>query len=91
MSVYDTGTDMWRDYKAQYGDTEARGICNRYLDLQVKNTNETELQFCRELFAAMKADLPARKSAIAVLDKAKEAAAASPYAAKTKRCGNHEL
>lgn len=64
MSVYDTGVDMWQDYKSQYGDAEARGICNRYLDLQVENNNPQELQFCRELFAAMQADLPARAEAV---------------------------
>jgi len=64
MSSYNSGADMWQEYKAQYGDAEARGICNRYLDLQVNNNNPQELQFCRELFAAMQADLPARAEAV---------------------------
>lgn len=60
MSRYASGADMWQEYKAQYGDAEARGICNRYLDLQTQTTNPEELQFCRELYAAMQADLPQR-------------------------------
>ena len=58
MSEYATGADMWQDYKTRYGEAEARGICNRYLDMQVNNQDAGELQFCRELFAAMGADLP---------------------------------
>lgn len=49
---------MWSDYKAQYGVGEALGICNRYLDLQVRATDPGELRFCRELYAAMRVDVP---------------------------------
>jgi hypothetical protein len=49
---------MWREYREQYGDAEARNVCNRYLNLQVNNKNPVEDMFCRELFAAMQADLP---------------------------------
>jgi hypothetical protein len=60
VSAYNTGADMWREYREQYGDAEARGICNRYLDLQVKNKDPVEDTFCRELFAAMQEDLQAQ-------------------------------
>jgi hypothetical protein len=50
---YKTGADMWYDYAVSYGEEEAIGICNRYLDLQIFNKNPEEQQFCRELYAAM--------------------------------------
>lgn len=62
MSDYATGADMWQEYREKYGDAEARGICNRYLDSQVRNDNPEELQFCRELYAAMQADMPMREN-----------------------------
>ena len=58
VSPYQSGADMWRDYRSQYGVTEALGICNRYLDLQVRTTDPEELRFCRELYAAMREDVP---------------------------------
>lgn len=77
--IYETGADMWREYKEQYGDIEARGICNRYLDLQIRNTNPEELQFCRELYAAMQNDPvikpmteQQKESVLAMLNRAKE-------------------
>lgn len=77
--IYETGADMWREYKEQYGDIEARGICNRYLDLQVRTTDHEELKFCRELYAAMQNDplmKPVtenqRESVLAALGRAKE-------------------
>ena len=48
-----TGFDMWSEYCLLYGETEARAICNRYLDMQINNNEPEEYQFCRELFAAM--------------------------------------
>ncbi len=51
-----TGADMWQDYKVTYGMIEARAICNRYLDMQAFTISADELQFCRELFAAMQQD-----------------------------------
>ena len=51
---YNSGADMWRDYMSQYGEIEARGICNRYLDMQIRTQDSEELQFCRELYEAMK-------------------------------------
>lgn len=59
MSNYATGADMWREYRHKYGIDEARGICNRYLDMQIHSQDAGEQQFCRELYAAMKAELPA--------------------------------
>ena len=59
MSQYATGADMWREYKAQYGEAEARGICNRYLDMQVNTADPEELRFCKDLYAAMQGDLRA--------------------------------
>lgn len=76
---YETGADMWREYKEQYGDIEARGICNRYLDLQIRTTDPEELQFCRELFAAMQNDPlikpvteQQKESVLAMLNRAKD-------------------
>ena len=51
--TYSSGADMWRDCCQRYGATEARGICNRYLDMQMKNQNEDEHRFCRELYTSM--------------------------------------
>ncbi|MBQ1776608.1 MAG: hypothetical protein IIZ93_00480 [Acidaminococcaceae bacterium] len=55
-AVY-TGADMWREYCAKYGRDEARRICNGYLDMQWATgrarVDADEMQFCRELFAAM--------------------------------------
>jgi hypothetical protein len=46
---------MWRDYKQIYG-SEATGICNRYLDMQLFNNDPEEIQFCKELYSAMLAE-----------------------------------
>lgn len=52
-----TGADMWREYCAMYGRDEARRLCNAYLDMQWATgrarADADEMQFCRELFAAM--------------------------------------
>lgn len=52
-----TGADMWREYCAEYGRDEARRLCNAYLDMQWETgrarADADEMQFCRELFAAM--------------------------------------
>lgn len=76
---YESGADMWREYKEQYGDIEARGICNRYLDLQIRTTDPEELEFCRELFAAMQKDPiikpvteQQKESVLAMLNRAQE-------------------
>lgn len=86
---YNSGADMWREYKEQYGNTEAHGICNRYLDLQVRTSDAEELQFCRELFAAMQEDLrtPPRSSILNQLEKAKaeRTAPAADHAEKPDR------
>ncbi|MDR2089124.1 MAG: hypothetical protein LBP73_07185 [Clostridiales Family XIII bacterium] len=50
---HDSGADMWREYCAVYGEDEARGICNRYLDMQVFAKDTEEVRFCRQLYAAM--------------------------------------
>lgn len=50
---YNSGADMWLEYLSEYGETEARGICNRYLNMQIFNKNPEEQQFCKELYAAM--------------------------------------
>lgn len=74
LPIYTTGADMWKDYKECYGD-EARGICNRYLDMQVFTKDPEELQFCKELYDAMQDDLQITKqqkeSVLAILEKAK--------------------
>lgn len=73
-AIYNSGADMWRDYAARYGDAEARGICNRYLDLQVRTTDPEELAFCRELYAAMKdtpIGRPAHNSVLAAIENAR--------------------
>ena len=44
---------MWHDYAVQYGVEEAKGICNRYLDMQVLSKDPEEIKFCRELFEAI--------------------------------------
>lgn len=73
--IYESGADMWRDYAAQYGSAEAMEICNRYLDLQIRNTDPEELAFCRELFAAMeeaRTVRPEQKSVLAMLEQSRK-------------------
>ncbi len=53
--MYENGVDMWRDLAASYGREQARNIACSYLDLQAHNDDAEELQFCRELYAAMMA------------------------------------
>lgn len=50
---YETGADMWHDCCINHGETAAKRICNRYLDLQVGSASTEEIQFCKELYAAM--------------------------------------
>jgi hypothetical protein len=52
---YETGAEMWRDYKLRYG-AEAADICNSYLNMQIFRTDPEEVQFCKELYAAMQAE-----------------------------------
>jgi len=52
--MYNTGFDFWRDLLIKYGRQEARRIANSYLDMQAHNDSAEELQFCKELYAAMK-------------------------------------
>jgi len=53
-SVYDTGADFWRDNVLGYGTGEAVAICSRYLGINlVREHQEDECRFCREIFAAM--------------------------------------
>ena len=94
ISPYQSGADMWRDYKAQYGVIEALGICSRYLDLQVRTTNPEELQFCRELYAAMREDVPlvqpekaARESVIGRLHRAQAELRAAPAGERRAKPG----
>lgn len=58
VTPYQSGAEMWKEYAARYGVAEALEICNRYLDLQIRTTAPGELQFCRELYAAMREDVP---------------------------------
>jgi hypothetical protein len=44
---YDTGAEIWRDYKLRYG-AEATGICNRCLNMQIFRTDPVEVQFCKD-------------------------------------------
>ena len=54
VSGYDSGADFWRDNAVRYGIDEADIICSRYIYANMQRENsEDELQFCREIFAAM--------------------------------------
>ena len=54
---YVSGADFWRDTAASHGAGEARDICGRYLDTQLRiEQPPEEHQFCRELFSAMYED-----------------------------------
>ena len=53
LCAYKSGADMWLEYISLYGEPEARGICNRYLDMQIYSTDAEEIQFCRQLYNAM--------------------------------------
>lgn len=50
---YETGYDMWRDYKISYGVIAAYCICKRYLDMQAHSENTEEQEYCRQLQEAM--------------------------------------
>lgn len=52
--MYESGFDFFRDLVMTYGREEAIGIANRYLDMQIKNTDPEEYQFCCELYQATK-------------------------------------
>lgn len=51
--TYKNGFEFWRDLLIRHGRQEARGIANRYLDMQSKNTDPAEMEFCRQLYTAM--------------------------------------
>ena len=51
--MYDTGHEFYRDLKTKYGTDQAKLIAINYLDLQIHNKDMEELQFCKELYAAM--------------------------------------
>ena len=51
---YDSGFDMWRDYKERYGIITAYCICRRYLKTQTVDV--TEQEFCQQLRDAMTAE-----------------------------------
>jgi hypothetical protein len=54
---FETGTEFWQDTLATFGREEAHGICSRYFDVQLKKKlPKNEVQFCKELFAAMYKD-----------------------------------
>ena len=51
---YETGADFFRNTAVSHGTEAALGICGRYLETQLKlEQPKEEMQFCRELFAAM--------------------------------------
>lgn len=54
--MYDTGYEFYRDMVKQYGKEQAKLTAIIYLDLQIRNTDPEELQFCKELYAAMNSD-----------------------------------
>jgi hypothetical protein len=57
-TVAHIGADFWRDTAVKHGLQEADGICGRYLSMQAAAKQpEEEMQFCRELFAAMHEDV----------------------------------
>jgi len=68
IDPYKSGADMWYDYLQRYGEMEARGICNRYLDMQIRTTDPEELQFCRELYAAIPKTLMKTEQKSSILD-----------------------
>ncbi len=41
----------------RHGQKDAAGICRRYLDLQIRTTDQEELRFCRQLYQAMQTAL----------------------------------
>lgn len=57
---YDTGAEFWRDTAASYGLEEAAVIGTNYLAAQIHTEDDSERQFCRELFAAMHEDTAGR-------------------------------
>ena len=64
IEPYNSGADMWHEYVIKYGEAEARWICNRYLDMQVFSKDPEEIQFCRELYAAIPQPVTAQKPSI---------------------------
>ena len=68
IKPYASGADMWRDYLESYGEIEAHGICNRYLNMQVFNKDPEEIQFCKELYAAMPKTITKSSQKPSILD-----------------------
>ena len=52
--MYETGFDFFRDLVKDYGKEMAISLANSYLDMQIKNTDPGEHQFCCELYKAVK-------------------------------------
>ena len=55
--MYNNGYEFWKDLKLQFGD-EAFRVANDYLDMQIfrVKTDAEEMQFCRELYAAINSE-----------------------------------
>ena len=52
--AFDNGFNFFRDLLCCYGKEQAVKIANDYLDMQIKNTDPEEHQFCCELYHAVK-------------------------------------
>ena len=81
---------MWHDYLLRYGEIEARGICNRYLDMQVRTTDPEELQFCRELYAAIPKTIMKSESKLSILGDLAEKKKHLPDVSHTERTEKEE-
>ena len=44
-------TKMYTQYMMKYGKQEGTKIINRYLDMQINNTDSLEVEFCKQLYA----------------------------------------
>lgn len=53
MAMYNTGFDFFKDLCIDYGKEEAIKLANSYLDMQIKNKDHGEFQFCCELYKAV--------------------------------------
>lgn len=50
--MYNNGFEFFQDLIDTYGKKQALQIANKYLDMQIKNTDKEEYIFCCELYRA---------------------------------------
>ena len=52
--MYENGYEFFKSLESEYGHVLAVEMAKDYLDMQIRNTDPEEYQFCKELYQAMK-------------------------------------